>query len=403
MSELNGGPLQGVKVVDLTTIVSGPVATMMLADQGADVIKVEPLGGEQLRQQGTPQAVGMTGIFLSCNRNKRSICLDLKTEEGLEVIRRLIKTADVFVQNFRPGAADRLGLGEKDVRQIKGDIIYVSISGFGEKGPYSSQRVYDPVIQALSGLTDIQADAETGVPRMIRTIIPDKTTSVTAAQAITAALFFREKTKKGQHVRLAMLDTMIAYLWPEAMSVLSFVGSEKDPKTGSLGLDLVFKTQDRYITAGAISNAEWEGMCRAFGRDELISDERFCTAKARTLHRQERLQIMSEEISKWNSENLLDRFREEGVPCAPILDRKELLDDPQIRANSVFEVHDGGHLGRVRQPRPAARFDVSPSSIRTMAPILGQHTGDVLSEIGYSSDEIKSLKGKKIIWQDQIK
>ena len=131
MTDQNRGPLQGVKVVDLTTIVSGPVATMMLADQGADVIKVEPLGGEQLRQQGTPQTVGMTGIFLSCNRNKRSLCLNLKTEEGLDAIRRLIKTADIFVQNFRPGAADRLGVGEKVVREIKSDIIYVSISGFG--------------------------------------------------------------------------------------------------------------------------------------------------------------------------------------------------------------------------------------------------------------------------------
>ncbi len=403
MIDQNRGPLQGVKVVDLTTIVSGPVATMMLADQGADVIKVEPLGGEQLRQQGTPQSVGMTGIFLSCNRNKRSLCLDLKTKEGLDAIRRLIKTADIFVQNFRPGAADRLGVGEKVVREIKNDIIYVSISGFGEKGPYSGQRVYDPVIQALSGLTDIQADAETGVPRMIRTIIPDKTTSVTAAQAITAALYFREKTKKGQHVRLAMLDTMIAYLWPEAMSVLSFVGSEKDPKTGSLGLDLVFKTKDRYITAGAISDSEWQGMCRVFGREELITDQRFCTAKARTLHRQERLQMMKEEISKWDSTTLLDRFRQEGVPSAPILDRKEILDDPQIKANNIFEIYEGGHLGKVRQPRPAARFDISPSSIRDLAPILGQHTDDVLAEVGYSSEDIQVLEDKKIIWRPKNK
>ena len=400
MKNKTEGPLSGVRVVDLTTIVSGPVATMMLADQGADVIKVEPPGGEQMRQLGTPQPAGMTGIFLSCNRSKRSICVDLKSKKGKEIIRKLVKTADVFVQNFRPGAASRIGLGEDDVRRIKEDIVYVSISGFGEKGPYSEQRVYDPVIQALSGLTDIQADQETGVPKMVRTIIPDKTTSVTAAQAITAALFYRERAKKGQHIKLAMLDTMIAYLWPEAMSVLSFVGNEGDPKKGSLGLDLVFKTRDRYITAGAISDSEWQGMCRVFKREDLISDERFSTARARAMHRPERLEIMSQEIGKWDSEELLSRFREEQVPSAPILDRKELLDDPQVKENDIIQIFDGGHLGSIRQPRPAAQFGLTPSTVRSMAPRLGQDNKDILEELGYDLSDIENFQDEQVIHQD---
>ncbi|MCG8690103.1 MAG: CoA transferase, partial [Minwuiales bacterium] len=235
------GPLEGIRVLDLTTMVSGPVATMMLGDQGADVIKIEPPAGELMRNVGIDNR-GMTSSFLCCNRSKRSLCIDLKTAEGLEAVRKLVATADVLVQNFRPGAIDRMGLGEETVRAIKPDIIYVSISGFGETGPYSGQRVYDPVIQALCGLADIQTDQATGQPRMVRTIVPDKTTSVTAAQAITAALFARELTGQAQHIRLAMLDTMVAYLWPEASSALSFVEREADPARGQMGLDLVYET-----------------------------------------------------------------------------------------------------------------------------------------------------------------
>ena len=207
------GPLTGFRVLDLTTMVSGPVATMMLGDQGADVIKIEPIDGEYMRKAGVKHR-GMPNGFLSCNRSKRSLSINLKSEEGVVAVKRLLANTDVLVQNFRPGAIERMGLGEAVAREIRPDIIFVSISGFGEKGPYSHQRVYDPIIQALSGLADIQRDKDSGKPKMVRTIIPDKTTSVTAAQAITAALLHRERTGEGQHIRLSMLDTMVAYLWP---------------------------------------------------------------------------------------------------------------------------------------------------------------------------------------------
>ena len=393
------GPLEGVRVIDLTTIVSGPVATMMLADQGADVIKGEPPSGEQVRRMGIEHG-GLTTTFVSCNRNKRSLCIDLKHPTGLAALLKLMENADVFVQNFRPGTAERIGLGEDALRAIKPNIIYVSISGFGEEGPYSHQRVYDPVIQALSGLADIQADRETGRPRMVRTIIPDKTTSVTAAQAITAALFSRERTGDGQHIRIAMLDTMAAFLWPEAISALSFVGNENDPTSGQMGLDLVYESQDKFITAGAVSDAEWEGMCKALGREELLNDERFCDSESRSRNMAERRAITSQEIKKWPSKELLKRFDQEGVPSAPILNRWELLDDPQIIANKVFEIHEDSKLGRVRQPRPAARFDVTPSEIRTMAPYLGQHNRDILTEIGYSANEINNLNRDGVLNED---
>ncbi len=384
------GPLNGVRILDLTTMVSGPIATMLLADQGADVIKIESPRGDHMRHVGSMNR-GMSASFLSCNRSKRSLALDIKRPEGIAAVRRLAATADVLVQNFRPGAIERMGLGEDVVRELRPDIIFVSISGFGETGPYAHQRVYDPVIQALCGLADVQTDYATGQPRMVRTIIPDKTTAVAAAQAITAALFARAQTGEGQHVRLAMLDTMVAYLWPEAISSLSYVGSESDPAEGQMGLDLVYRTADGYITAGAVSDSEWQGMCRALDREDLLEDERFATAGARAKNRPARRDIVGVEMEKWPSGDILARLDREDVPAAPVLTRWQLLDDAQIEANGTIEIHDDAVLGKVRQPRPAARFDRTPAAVGAMAPFLGADNRAILGELGYSQAEIAHL------------
>ncbi len=384
------GPLHGIRILDLTGMISGPMATMILADQGADVIKIEPPAGELMRHYGVMRK-GMSSSFLSNNHGKRSLAVDIKSSSGLEIVLKLAATADVLVQNFRPGAIERMGLGEDVVRAVKPDIIFVSISGFGEHGPYAAQRVYDPVIQALSGLAEIQADRQTGQPRMVRTVIPDKTTAVTAAQAVTAALFSRERTGQGQHVRLAMLDTMVAYLWPEASSSLSFVGDEADPARGQMGLDLVFKTRDRYITAGAVSDAEWQGMCHALERPDLIEDERFNTVAARSSNVIERRALMNAELSKWPSADILDRLQAENVPCAPVLSRTEVLTDAQVIINGIIEVHEDAVLGSVRQPRPAARFSATPAAVRRLAPYLGADNREIMTELGYSTADIERL------------
>ena len=391
------GPLSGVKILDLTAMVSGPTATMMLGDQGADVIKVEPLEGELMRKVGD-ELNGMTNAFLCCNRSKRSITLNLKNKKGLNILKKLILASDVFVQNFRPGTVERMGIGYEKIKIINPKLIYVSISGFGEKGPYSRQRVYDPVIQALSGLADIQRDQVTGIPKQVRTIIPDKTTGLATAQAISAALFYRERYGKGQHLKLAMLDVMIAYLWPEGSSALSFVGKEKNPSLAQLGLDLVFKTKDKkYITAGAVTDKEWRGMCIAFNRLDLIKNKKFSTPNARVKYKEERRKLISDEISKYKASEILKAFQKEEVPSAPILSRVELLKNKQIKANKIINFYTSKVFGEIRAPRPAAIFSKTPTTGKKLAPLLGENSLEILKELNYSKEEINSFLKEKII------
>ena len=388
------GPLKGVKVLDLTSMVSGPVGAMILADQGAEVIKVEPVSGELVRHMAAPHN-GLNPVFFSCNRGKKSIALDLKSDEGKDILFKLAENADVFMQNFRPGAIDRMGFGEKVIRKLNENIIYVSISGFGSVGPYANSRVYDPIIQALTGATDIQADRATGEPKMFRIIIADKVTSLTAAQAISSALFAREKHGISQHIELSMLDSMISFFWPEGMAGIVFAENEVDMRKLQGSQDLIYKAKDRHITAGAVSDAEWKGMCRALNREDLIEDERFATPAGRVSNSQERKEITGQEISKWNSQEILSRLQAEGVPSAPLLDRMELLGNEQILANESILRLNYERFGEVRQARPAARFEKTPSEITNPAPLLGEHGREILLEIGYSEEKISKLLSEK--------
>jgi crotonobetainyl-CoA:carnitine CoA-transferase CaiB-like acyl-CoA transferase len=390
------GPLDGFRVIDVTQMISGPVATMTLADQGADVIKVEPPSIGDLTRALAGRRRGMSPTFAVANRNKRSIAIDLKNPRGLEILKRLIRSADVFVQNFRPGAVERMGLGELVLREIKPDLVYVSISGFGEAGPYVHKRTYDPVIQALSGLASIQADPG-GRPRMIRVIVPDKVTALTAAQAITAALLARERTGKGQHVRLAMLDAVIAFHWAESMAAYTFADTRQAVMRPSNTRDLVFETADGYITCGAISDSEWEGLCRALERPEWLDDERFTTPAGRVRYADARLELMAEVLVHRGSADWLARLDAAQVPCAPVLSREELFTDPQIAANHLIVESTHPQAGVMRQPRPAARFSETPSSLRSFAPTLGEHTDQVLMELSIPSNEIATLRESGIV------
>src|ERR1700720_802423 len=285
------GPLTGYRIVDLTSNVAGPLATMILADQGADVIKIEaPDGGDATRAGGSRRA-GFTASFLNNNRNKRSVVLDLKTAGGLKAVMRLAAGADVFVQNFRPGVADRLGVGEAAVRAASPKIVYVSISGFGEKGPYAAKPAYDPVIQGFSGLATVQAGSDEARPRLLRTILPDKLTAIPASQAITAALLARERTGEGQHVRLSMLEAVVAFLWSSDMSGQTFVGDEPTEQKAASSIDLIYETSDGYITAAVVTDKQWLGLTRALDKPEWLEDERFKTPSLRAQNIEARLQM----------------------------------------------------------------------------------------------------------------
>ncbi len=390
------GALDGYRIVDASQMVSGPMATMILADQGADVIKVEPPGtGDLTRALGAAYR-GLSPSFAVINRNKRSVAIDLKQQRGVELLKRIVARADVFVQNFRPGTAARMGIGERELRTVKPDLIYVSISGFGEKGPYAQRRVYDPVIQALSGLADIQADWETGRPRMMRLIIPDKVTALTAAQAITAALLARERTGKGQHVKLAMLDAVIAFLWPEGMARYTF-GSAKSNAVRPRSPDLIFETADGYITVGAVSDAEWKGLATALGHPEWIDDPRFNTPAARVINLKDRLELTAGVLRSRPSVEWLARLEANQVPSAPVLSREQMMTDPQVIENELIVESVHPHAGPMREPRPAARFDSTPAEIRRAAPLLGEHTDEVLAEIGLAQDTIAELRSSRVV------
>ena len=393
------GPLSGVRVLDLTGVVSGPYATMFLADQGADVLKIEPISGDITRRSRAQidKAGEFSALFISSNRGKRSLSIDVKSDAGREVMAKLVAQSDVLVQNFRPGTMERLGLGVEELRKKHPRLIYVSISGVGDSGPYVKKRVYDPIIQALSGFADIQAQAVTNRPQMIRTIVCDKTTAVFTAQAVSSALYAREKTGRGDYIQVAMLDAMISYLWPEGMMQYTVVGAEASTQDPNDRPDLVFKTLDGYITCGTISDSEWQGFCKATGDPALAHDERFATPGGRYVNATARINTMQEYIGKRTTAEWLERLDAADVPCAPILRRGEIITNDQVVARGLIMELDQPTVGRVRQPKPAAIFDVNKTQIGGPAPRVGEHSRAVLRDLGYGDGAIDALVASKAV------
>ena len=388
------GALDGYRIIEIAQVLSGPLATRILADQGADVIKVEPPTGDIVRHVGGID--GLTPVFMSTNRNKRSLVLDLGSPDGLEALKRLVKTADVFVQNSRPGVAERLGVGADELRTLNPRLIYASISGFGESGPYSGKRVYDPLIQAMSGLTDIQQGPD-GRPGLIRLIVPDKVTGLTAAQAITAALLARERTGEGQHIRLAMLDAVIGFAWPEGMAYHTFLRDGKPFGKPVQRRDLVYKSADGYIVVSTVAHREFAGFCRAAGKTEWLEDPRFLDTAGLVANAKERLDLMAEVLLTRKTDDWIEALDREDVPCAPVLRRDQLHENEQIQNNEIMVDAKHPIAGEFRQARPPERMDGTPSGIARFAPSLGEHTDEILTEIGMSSAEIESLRSSGVL------
>jgi crotonobetainyl-CoA:carnitine CoA-transferase CaiB-like acyl-CoA transferase len=385
------GPLNGYRIVDVTSMVSGPSATMLLADQGADVIKVEnPNGGDHTRASSNQRA-GVSANFLNNNRNKRSVALNLKDPRGVDALMKLVETADVFIQNFRPGVVDRMGIGEDAVRAVAPNIVYVSISGFGERGDYSHKPVYDPLIQAISGLATVQAGSDQERPRLVRTILPDKLTGIVAAQAISAALLARERSGEGQHIRLSMLETIMSFLWGSDMGSQTFVGLDIPQQNAASFIDLIYETSDGHISVAVQTNREWIALTQALETPEWLEDERFKTPALRQRNIDDRL-TMTQDVLRTNSTAYwLDRLEQADVPSAPVLTRGEAIHHPQITDNEIVVEYDHPRAGRLRQARPAARFSKTPAGLHRSAPLLGEHTRDALADLGYSDADIDAL------------
>ncbi len=391
------GPLTGFRIIDMTSQISGPLATMILADQGAEVIKVEnPSIGDHTRT-AAEQRNGMSASFVNNNRNKTSIAVDMKADGAVDVVLHLCRDADVFIQNFRPGVTDRMGVGEAAVRAVAPGIVYVSISGFGHEGPLSHKPVFDPLVQALSGLTSVQAGSDEARPRLVRTIVPDKLTGITASQAITAALLARERTGKGQHVHLSMLDSIVAFLWSSDMNSSTFVGDEPATEPAQSEIDLIYETADGYITVAAMTDKQWYGLTEALERLEWRDDPRFSTPAGRQKNVNDRLNMTQEVLRTRASAEWLERLEKADVPCVPVLTRREMIHHPQVEANGLVIETEHPVAGPLRQARAAASFSETPVDLPRPAPVLGEQTDEILAAAGYTTAEIEGLKASGVV------
>mgnify|MGYP005809723317 CR=1 FL=1 len=385
-------PLKGVRVVEVTTNASGPFATGMLADQGADVIRLETVGsGDPSRYVGGARG-GLTGYNAAMNRNKRSVAVDLKSDLLRPALFELVKTADVFVQNSRPGALERCGFGYEDLHEVNPDLIYVSISGFGADGPASHQRVYDPVIQVTAGFAAAQGHG--GKPQLVKTIASDKVAALTAAQAISAALFARASGRiRGHHLELSMLDASLQFLWPDTFWNHGFVGDEGfQPKPLLAEFYRVLETADGFITTIVVGDEEFKGACRALDLPQMLDETRFASIFERFSNYGDLLVAFEARTRALTTAEVVARMDREGVPCGKVNTLDEVIEDPRVRhAGSLIEYEDP-RGGRVRQTRPAAVFAGEPCTVRRPAPALGQHTDEVLRSVGCSAADIAALR-----------
>ena len=392
------GPLVGIRVADFSTVVSGPLCSQILGDLGAEVVKVESMAGETSRRLGPPFRAGQSGTYLQFNRNKRSLAVDLKSEPGVEVARRLLRDADVMLENYRPGVAERLGIGYESLRSVNPGLVYVAISGFGPDGPYADHPAYDTVIQGLSGYMSVQGDE--GDPRLVRSIAADKTSGLTAAYATMAALFARERNEgRGQRVDVPMLDAYAAFMLPDCLGNEVFVPPEEsDFPLSPAELHRTWKTADGHVVMMIIEDSQFQGICRAVDREDLIADPRSANIITRITHAKELFAILADEIEKWPTAELVDRARRFGAPVAPANTVREFLADPQVVANrTVFEVETGRDVGTLRMLRNPVRFEQTPTSVRAFAPKLGENNDEVLAELGYSADDIAELRRSQAI------
>ena len=392
------GPLDGIRIVDLSVAITGPLAAGMLVDQGADCVKVEQAPtGDVVRWLGSTVA-GISAMFQAANRGKRSIVLDLRQADGLAILRDLVADADVLVQNFRPGVAERLGVAYEDIRSIRPDIVYADLTGFGTSGPYSHRRVYDTVIQAQSGLAASQTGLNDDQPKFLKQLVCDKVTAYTACQAITAALFARSRGDGGQHLELSMLDACIAFLFVDAADHEVILDGDHSGPQSVAANNTPLAFDGGFAAVAVPTDKEFHGLARAMGVDSsdpglaTVRDRAANREKAMAVHRAVRQNATRLTVSE--AEALLEANQ---VPFGIVRAVDEIQNDPQVIANGVFSEFDHPAAGRVRHHRPPTRFHGTPTELREpAAPTLGQHSDEILAETG-RSDRIDELRAAGVV------
>ena len=400
MQNSNGKlPLQNIKVIDFSQILAGPFCTMLLADMGADVVKIEkPNGGDDTRRYGPPFIEGESAAFLTLNRNKRSIVLDLKSEQGLAIVRRMLEDADVMIHNFRPGVVDRMGLAYDDVSSINPAIVYCTVSGFGTTGPYSSRAGFDLVAQGMSGLMSINGfpgapPAKVGVP------MADLNTGMFCAYGILTAYINRLATGQGQHVDASLIESGIAYTLYE--SATYFATGEVAGPLGSAHRMIApyqaFATQDGYINIGAANQNNWERMCRAVGREDLLDDDRFASNPERMVSIDALTPIMEETFRTQTTAHWVEALESAGVPCGPIYNIEQVYSDPHVQSRDMSVELEHPKSGSIRNIGVPVKLSDTPGSVRTPAPVLGQHCDEVLAQFGYEDSDIAAFRDAGVL------
>jgi formyl-CoA transferase len=393
------GPLHGIRILDLTNVVLGPVATMHLADMGADVIKVEAPEGDLMRNPGNTPTPKMGPIYLAINRNKRSLCLDLKKPEAVAALKRLVASADAFVHNMRVEAVERLGLGYAAVRELKPDIVYAYSVGYKHSGPYGQKPAFDDLVQGASGAASLMTRIDGGSPRFLPSLVIDKTTGLHLAMGVLAALLHRAHTGEGQMVEVPMLEAATSFWLAEHLFDETFV-----PARGSFGYARVlspdrrpYPTRDGYVCAILYTEKHWQAFTTEIGRPDLAADPRFATQTARSNNQVAMQVLLAELMPERTTGEWLDFFERADIPSSRVNSLEDLVSDQHLQATGFFTEREHPSVGRIRTMASPFEFSATPADYRRHAPPLGADGREVLAEAGFTGDEIAALEAAGVL------
>ena len=394
------GPLQGVKVLELGHVMAGPVCGMMLADMGAEVIKLEKIaGGDDSRRMVPPRIKDESAAFLMLNRNKRGIAVDLKSPQGIEIVKRLIAGIDILIENFRLGTMERLGLGYEDAQKLNPGVIYCSLSGFGRTGPYATRGGFDLVAQGMSGLMSITGNRHDETPVKVGPPVTDITAGILGAMGVLAAYTYRLKTGQGQLVDTSLFEAGIVQTYFHSAIFLA-TGQSPAP-TGPAHIMSApyqaFPTADGWVTVGAANQANWLRLIEVIGATELVGDPRFKENADRMDHLDELTEVLQPYFRRRTSADWLIRFEKAGLPAGPIYNVKEVLENEQTQARNMLTEVPHQSLGRTKTIGAPVKFSFTPSEVRRGAPVLGQHTREILAEIGFSPDDVARMERDRVV------